>query len=198
MVPFLYTFLLPPFLLCLSTGVFLLAPFFLCLSTCTCLIVPFFLCLSLCAFLLAPFFLCLSSCTFILAHLFLHLSSHAFLLAPFYLYLSSCPLMSTLFPFLLPIHFSLEGSYFLYHIQTQIFYCKTAFLSVWRCASSIEDGHLHTYKHAILDQKIRLWLFFALCRLLPFYLGTSRIYVFSIPFFPIVPPFLFSIRLLSF
>ena len=35
-------------------------------------------------------------------------------------------------------------------------YTKTACLSEKLCAFSIEDGHLQTYKHAVLHQKIRL------------------------------------------
>ena len=32
--------------------------------------------------------------------------------------------------------------------KRRILWCKTACLSVGICVSSIEDGHLHTYKHA--------------------------------------------------
>ena len=45
------------------------------------------------------------------------------------------------------------------HIFIQInmpFWCKTTCLSAWGCQSSIEDAHLHKYKHAVLHQKIRL------------------------------------------
>ena len=36
----------------------------------------------------------------------------------------------------------------------RILWCKTVWLSLWR---SIEDAHLHTDKHAVLHQRIRLW-----------------------------------------
>jgi len=41
------------------------------------------------------------------------------------------------------------------HTDNMSFYIKTACLSCIKCASSIEDGHLHTYKHAVLHKKIR-------------------------------------------
>ena len=41
----------------------------------------------------------------------------------------------------------------------RIIWCKTACLTVLRCASFIEDRHLHTDKHTFLHQRIRLWTF---------------------------------------
>ena len=44
-------------------------------------------------------------------------------------------------------------------IQINMPFCtKTECLSICSYAFSIEDAHLHTFKHAVLHQKIRLWI----------------------------------------